>query len=422
VSGKEDEARTALENIGKRAKEAARQLAATPTEVKDAALRAMAAALRKNRETVLERNELDLADGRAAGLTSALLDRLALNPARVEAMAVGLEEIAAFRDPVGEVLGMWNGEKGIRIGRIRVPLGVVGIIYEARPNVTADAAGLCLKSGNAVILRGGKEAMRSNTVIAEILSAAAKEQGIPDGSVQALTTPDREYSIALMRLPCLDVLIPRGSDKLKESVMQNASVPYIMTGMGNCHTFIDAAADVEKAVKIVVDAKCQRPAVCNAMETLLVHKDIASRFIPAGLKALAERGVELRGDEATRALFPSAKPASEEDWETEFYDLILAVKVVDSLEAAMDHIYRYGTQHSEAIVTESYANAQAFLAGVDAAAVYVNASTRFTDGGVFGFGAEMGISTQKLHARGPMGVEQLTSTKFIIYGSGQTRG
>jgi glutamate-5-semialdehyde dehydrogenase len=410
-----------LDAMGRQAQEAARRLAVTPTETKNAALRGMAAALRKSKASILEQNRLDLDDGRA-GLTNALLDRLALNDARVEGMAVGLEEIAAFRDPVGEVLGMWNGDKDIRIGRVRVPLGVVGIIYEARPNVTADAAGLCLKSGNAVILRGGKEALRSNTAIAKILSDAARDSGIPAGSVQLLATPDREVSIGLMQLPYLDVLIPRGGLQLKESIMKNARVPYIMTGIGNCHTFIDASADVEKAVKIVVDAKCQRPGVCNAMETLLIHKDIAPRFIPVGLKALADRGVELRGDETARALFPSAKPVTEEDWETEFYDLILAVKVVDSLEAAMDHIYRYGTQHSEAIVTESYTNAQAFLSGIDAAAVYVNASTRFTDGGVFGFGAEMGISTQKLHARGPMGVEQLTSTKFIIYGSGQTRG
>jgi glutamate-5-semialdehyde dehydrogenase len=418
MSGKRDE----LEKMGKQAKEAARRLATTPTEVKNVALRAMAEALRENQAAILKENELDLEDGKAAGLTNALLDRLALNRARIEAMAVGLDEIAAFRDPVGEVLGMWNGEKGIRIGRIRVPLGVVGIIYEARPNVTADAAGLCLKSGNAVILRGGKEAIRSNSIIAQILSDAAMESGTPEGSVQLLAMPDRELSIALMQLPYLDVLIPRGGAALKKSVMQNARVPYIMTGAGNCHTFIDASADIEKAVNIAVNAKCQRPGVCNAMETLLVHKDIAPRFIPVGLKALADRGVELRGDETTRSLFPSAKPAVEEDWETEFYDLILAVKVVDSLEAAMDHIYRYGTQHSEAIVTESYTNAQAFLSGVDAATVYVNASTRFTDGGVFGFGAEMGISTQKLHARGPMGVEQLTSTKFIIYGNGQIRG
>ena len=410
-----------LDAMGKKARDAARRLAVTPTEVKDAALREMAKDLRKNETAILEQNRLDLSDGKAAGLTNALLDRLALDKARVGAIAAGLEEIAAFRDPVGEVLGMWNAEQGIRVGRIRVPLGVVGIIYEARPNVTADAAGLCLKSGNAVILRGGKEALRSNAAIAKILSDAGERAGVPDGSVQLLETSDRAASVALMQLPYLDVLIPRGGVKLKESVMENARVPYIMTGIGNCHTFIDASADIDMAVRIAVNAKCQRPGVCNSMETLLIHKDIAPRFIPEGLKALFERGVELRGDETVRALFPSAKPASEEDWETEFYDLILAVKVVDSLEAAMDHIHRYGTQHSEAIVTESYASAQAFLAGVDAAAVYVNASTRFTDGGVFGFSAEMGISTQKLHARGPMGVEQLTSTKFIVYGSGQVR-
>jgi glutamate-5-semialdehyde dehydrogenase len=316
---------------------------------------------------------------------------------------------------------MWNGEQDIRIGRIRVPLGVVGIIYEARPNVTADAAGLCLKSGNSVILRGGKEALRSNRAIAEVLSEAAVRSGAPEDAIQLLATPHREASIALMQLPYLDVLIPRGGLKLKESILQNARVPYIMTGVGNCHTFIDASADVEMATHIAVNAKCQRPGVCNSTETLLIHKDIAASFIPVGLAALAELGVELRGDEATRALFPSAKPASEEDWDTEFYDLILAVKVVENLEEALNHIHRHGTQHSEAIVTESYANAQTFLARVDAAAVYVNASTRFTDGGVFGFGAEMGISTQKLHARGPMGVEQLTSTKFIIYGNGQVR-
>lgn len=411
-----------LEAMGRRAADAARRMATTPTEVKDAALRAMASALRKNATQIMEQNRLDLEDGRAAGLTNALLDRLALNESRVEGMATGLEEIAAFRDPVGEVSGMWNGDKGIRIGRVRVPLGVIGIIYEARPNVTADAAGLCLKSGNAVILRGGKEALRSNVIIAQILSEAALASGIPEGAVQLLTTPDREASIALMQLRYLDVLIPRGGLGLKKSIMENARVPYIMTGVGNCHTFVDASADMEKAVKIVVDAKCQRPGVCNAMETLLIHRDIAPGFIPVGLKALADRGVEIRGDATVCSLFPAARPATDEDWETEFYDLILAVRVVDSMEAAMEHIWHHGTQHSEAIVTENYTNAQAFLAGVDAAAVYVNASTRFTDGGVFGFGAEMGISTQKLHARGPMGVEQLTSTKFVIYGNGQTRG
>ncbi|GHS86308.1 gamma-glutamyl phosphate reductase [Synergistales bacterium] len=411
-----------LEEMGRLARTAARELAVTPTETKNAALRAMASAIRKSEPEILKQNKLDLDDGRVAGLTSALLDRLALTGARIESMAVGLEEIASFRDPIGECLGMWNGDKGIRIGRVRVPLGVIGIIYEARPNVTADAAGLCLKSGNAVILRGGKEARRSNVVIADILSKAASEAKIPGGAIQLLSTPLREASVELMRLQALDVLIPRGGVGLKKSIMENARVPYIMTGMGNCHTFVDASADMDMALNIAINAKCQRPGVCNAMETLLVHKDIAPRFIPVCMKAMTERGVELRGDETVRRLFPGAKAATEEDWETEFHDLILAVRVVDGLDEAMNHIHKYGTQHSEAIVTESYENAQVFLGHVDAAAVYVNASTRFTDGGVFGFGAEMGISTQKLHARGPMGVEQLTSTKFIIYGSGQVRG
>ncbi|MDR1741685.1 MAG: glutamate-5-semialdehyde dehydrogenase [Synergistaceae bacterium] len=424
MSGTVDTTLAGLEKMGRRAREAARLLAVTPTETKNAALRAMARALRAGAPHILAQNRLDLDDGRQAGLTNALLDRLALNDERVEGMAAGLEEIAEFRDPVGEVLEMWNGEKGIRIGKIRVPLGVVGIIYEARPNVTADSAGLCLKSGNAVILRGGREALRSNEAIAGLLSEAAAGAGAPADAVQLLATTDHESSIALMRLPYLDVLIPRGGKKLKDSVAENARVPYIMTGEGNCHTFVDASADVGMAVDIAVNAKCQRPAVCNAMETLLVHRDIAPRFLPVGLAALAERGVELRCDEESRRLvsLPSVKAASEEDWGTEFYDLILAVKVVGGLDEAIEHITRYGSGHSEAIVTDSYANAQAFLARVDAAAVYVNASTRFTDGGVFGFGAEIGISTQKLHARGPMGVEQLTSVKFIIYGEGQVRG
>ncbi len=414
--------RDELNVMGGRAKRAARLLSVTASEVKNAALNAMAEALRVSADLILSENAQDLENARSFGMDAATLDRLTLNPARVEGMAKGLEEIAAFRDPVGEVLGMWGAEKGLKIGRVRVPLGVVGIIYEARPNVTADAAGLCLKSGNAVILRGGKEANRSNTAIANIISRAAESAGAPEWSIQHLDSTDRNVSIALMQLDALDVLIPRGGKALKEAVAANARVPYIMTGAGNCHTFIDASADLDMALKIAVNAKCQRSAVCNAMETLLVHKDIAERFIPDAMRAMADNGVELRGDEAVRALFPDAKVASEEDWETEYHGMILAVRVVDSIEAAMDHIDRYGTKHSEAIVTESYESSQKFLAGVDAAAVYVNASTRFTDGSVFGFGAEMGISTQKLHARGPMGVEQLTSTKFIIHGSGQVRG
>lgn len=410
--------------MGERARAAARELAVAGTEAKNGALRAMAAALRRDSAAIREANAKDLEDGRAAGLTAATLDRLALDEGRVEDMAAGLEAIAALQDPVGTVLGMWTAERGLRVGRVRVPLGVVGIIYEARPNVTADAAGLCLKSGNAVILRGGKEALRSNVAIARSLRtvAAGADAKMPEGAIQLVSDPGREASIGLMQLQALDVLIPRGGKALKRAVAEHARVPYIMTGDGNCHTFVDASADVDMAVAIAVNAKTQRSAVCNAMETLLIHRDIAKTFVPAAMEALAERGVELRGDEAVRALWPEAKPAVEEDWATEYHDKILAVRIVDGLEEAMDHIHRYGTKHSEAIVTESYANAQRFLSGVDAAAVYVNASTRFTDGSVFGFGAEMGISTQKLHARGPMGVEQLTSTKFVIYGSGQIRG
>ena len=410
-----------LGQMGMRAKNAARKLATIESNLKNEALASMSEALLKNRGDIERANHLDLDAGKEIGLSAALIDRLTLTPSRIEAMATGLKEIAAFHDPVGEVTRMWNAEQGLRIGEVRVPLGVVGIIYEARPNVTADAAGLCLKSGNAVILRGGKEAFHSNKIIADVLIEAATQAGIPDGAIQLLASKEREATIALMQLPELDVLIPRGGAALKKSVQENARVPYIMTGMGNCHCFIDASADLEKAEAIVLNAKCQRSGVCNAIETLLIHKDVCEAFAPRVLKALHAHGVELRCDDATRAFFPEAIAACEDDWSTEFHDLILAVKVVSSLEEAMDHIHRYSTQHSEAIVTENYSNAQRFLAGIDSAAVYVNASTRFTDGSVFGFGAEMGISTQKLHARGPMGVQQLTSSKFIIYGSGQTR-
>ncbi len=416
--------RQELARMGERAWAAARVLSTARTEDKNRALRAMAAAIREDSAAIRWENAKDLEDGYAAGISAATLDRLALDEARIEDMASGLEEIAALRDPIGEVTGMWTVEQGLRIGRVRVPLGVVGIIYEARPNVTADAVGLCLKSGNAVILRGSREALRSNAAIVRSLRSAATgaDAKIPEGAIQFVSDPGHEASVALMQLQALDVLIPRGGEALKKAVMQNARVPYIMTGDGNCHTFVDASADIGMALSIAINAKAQRSAVCNAMETLLIHRDIAREFVPVVMEALAARGVELRGDETVQALYPQAKPATEGDWATEFHDMILAVRIVDGIEEAMEHIHRYGTRHSEAIVTESYTNAQRFLSGVDAAAVYVNASTRFTDGGVFGFGAEMGISTQKLHARGPMGVEQLTSTKFVVYGSGQIRG
>ncbi|WP_448807922.1 glutamate-5-semialdehyde dehydrogenase [Aminobacterium mobile] len=416
------EIKDTLLEMGRAARCAARFLATATGDQKNRALFLMAQALRDHKKEILLANHKDIEAGREAGLTSALIERLTLNEKRVEAMALGLEEIAALRDPVGEVLGMWTAEKGLRVGRVRVPLGVIGIIYESRPNVTADAAGLCLKAGNAVILRGGKEALHSNIAIASILSQAAFSAGIPQGVISLIESPDRQATTMLMKMnEYVDVLIPRGGKGLKLAVLENATVPFIMTGMGNCHIFVDETANIEKAIPIVVNAKVQRPSVCNAMETMLVHKKIAPLFIPQALTVLREQGVEIRGDKAVCRLYSQAVPATEKDWSTEYLDLILAVKIVDNIEEAMNHIANYGTGHSEAILTESYTNAQAFLNGIDAAAVYVNASTRFTDGGVFGFGAEMGISTQKLHARGPMGVEQLTSTKFIIYGNGQVR-
>lgn len=416
------EIKDTLLEMGRAARCAARFLATATGDQKNRALFLMAQALRDHKKEILLANHKDIEAGRETGLTSALIERLTLNEKRVEAMALGLEEIAALRDPVGEVLGMWTAEKGLRVGRVRVPLGVIGIIYESRPNVTADAAGLCLKAGNAVILRGGKEALHSNIAIASILSQAAFSAGIPQGAISLIESPDRQATTMLMKMnEYVDVLIPRGGKGLKLAVLENATVPFIMTGMGNCHIFVDETANIEKAIPIVVNAKVQRPSVCNAMETMLVHKKIAPLFIPQALTVLREQGVEIRGDKAVCRLYSQAVPATEKDWSTEYLDLILAVKIVDNIEEAMNHIANYGTGHSEAILTESYTNAQAFLNGIDAAAVYVNASTRFTDGGVFGFGAEMGISTQKLHARGPMGVEQLTSTKFIIYGNGQVR-
>lgn len=393
------EIKDTLLEMGRAARCAARFLATATGDQKNRALFLMAQALRDHKKEILLANHKDIEAGREAGLTSALIERLTLNEKRVEAMALGLEEIAALRDPVGEVLGMWTAEKGLRVGRVRVPLGVIGIIYESRPNVTADAAGLCLKAGNAVILRGGKEALHSNIAIASILSQAAFSAGIPQGAISLIESPDRQATTMLMKMnEYVDVLIPRGGKGLKLAVLENATVPFIMTGMGNCHIFVDETANIEKAIPIVVNAKVQRPSVCNAMETMLVHKKIAPLFIPQALTVLREQGVEIRGDKEVCRLYSQAILATEKDWSTEYLDLILAVKIVDNIEEAMNHIANYGTGHSEAILTESYTNAQAFLNGIDAAAVYVNASTRFTDGGVFGFGAEMGISTQKLHA------------------------
>lgn len=407
---------------GEQARKAARFLATASTSLKNEALISMADALEDQQAEIMQANQQDLQAGRENGLSDALLDRLALDEKRIHDMAQGVREIAALPDPVGEVIEMQRRPNGLDVGRIRTPMGVVGIIYESRPNVTADAAALCLKAGNAILLRGGEEALYSNRMIARIISTAASRAGIPEGAIQLIDSDSREAAVYLMKMnDYLDVLIPRGGKGLKQAVQENATVPYIMTGMGNCHIYIDEEADYEKAVPIVYNAKVQRPSVCNAAETLLIHQQVADEMLPGILNKLKEARVEIRGCERTCKIYPDAIPVSEKDWETEYLDLIIAVRVVDSLEEALDHINTYGTGHSEAIVSESYGHVRRFMAGVDAAAVYANASTRFTDGNVFGFGAEMGISTQKLHARGPMGLRELTTTKFIIYGDGQIR-
>ena len=404
------------------AKQAAAKLAVTSTAVKNAALLAMAAALEAQQAEILAANERDMNAAAAKGMKSSMLDRLKLTAERISGMADGLRQVAGLADPVGNVIDGKTLPNGLHITKIRVPLGVIGIIYEARPNVTADAAGLCLKSGNAVILKGGSEAMESNKTVAAILAQAAEGAGIPAGSIQFIDTSDRQAVQDLIHMNGLvDVVIPRGGVGLIQAVVRNASVPVIETGAGVCHTYVDKDADVEMAMKIAFNAKVQRPSVCNAMETLLVHKDIADKFLPMMLMMYNSSAVEIRGDEAVQEYSGQVHPATEEDWSTEYGDLRLSVKIVDSIEEAMAHIAKYGTGHSECIVTNNYQAAQLFQYTVDAAAVYVNASTRFTDGNEFGFGAEIGISTQKLHARGPMALPELTSTKYLINGNGQVR-
>lgn len=404
------------------AKQAAAKLAVTSTAVKNAALLAMAAALEAQQSEILAANERDMTAAAAKGMKSSMLDRLKLTAERISGMADGLRQVAGLADPVGNVIDGKTLPNGLHITKIRVPLGVIGIIYEARPNVTADAAGLCLKSGNAVILKGGSEAMESNKTVAAILAQAAEGAGIPAGSIQFIDTSDRQAVQDLIHMNGLvDVVIPRGGAGLIQAVVRNASVPVIETGAGVCHTYVDKDANVEMAMKIAFNAKVQRPSVCNAMETLLVHKDIADKFLPMMLMMYNSSAVEIRGDKAVQEYSGQVHPATEEDWSTEYGDLRLSVKIVDSIEEAMAHIAKYGTGHSECIVTNNYQAAQLFQYTVDAAAVYVNASTRFTDGNEFGFGAEIGISTQKLHARGPMALPELTSTKYLINGNGQVR-
>ena len=411
-----------IEGLGKKAKAAATQGAALTTDQKNSALLAMAKALRDNEDAILRANAEDMKNGEEKGLTTALLDRLKLNRDRIEGMAEGLEALAALNDPIGETIAQWKRPNGLEIARKRVPLGVIAIIYEARPNVTADAAGLTLKTGNAVILKGGSEAYRSNLCVTRVLRGALKEQGLNEDLLQFVESTDREAVSVLLKLrKYIDVVIPRGGGGLIRFVVENATIPSIETGTGNCHIYMDRYGDIDMGVNIVFNAKTQRPAVCNAAETLLVHKDIAAEFLPALDRKLKEKNVEIRGCQRTCALLRDAVPAAEEDWETEFLDYILAVKIVDSIDEAIAHIARYSSGHSEAIITESYSRSRKFTETVDAAAVYVNASTRFTDGNEFGFGAEIGISTPKLHARGPMGLNALTTEKFVIHGTGQIR-
>jgi glutamate-5-semialdehyde dehydrogenase len=411
-----------MATVARDARAAAQVLAGLSTAVKNDLLRRMAAALVERAEEILAANEQDLAAARDSGLAAALLDRLTLDPQRVRAMADGLREVADLPDPVGEVSGMWRRPNGLLVGRMRIPLGVIGIVYEARPNVTADAAGLCLKSGNAVILRGGKESLHSNLAIGRVLANELERQCLPAAALQVIATTDRTAILELLkREEEIDLIIPRGGEGLIRFVAEHSRIPVIKHYKGVCHVFVDASADYNVAERICLNAKVQRPGVCNAMETLLVHKDIAETFIPHIAAAMRASGVELRGCATTREFAPDAVPATEADWFAEYLELILAVRVVDDLDEAIDHIRTYGSLHTEAIVTRDYAHAQRFLREVNSSVVLVNASTRFADGNQLGLGAEIGISTTKLHSFGPMGLEDLTTRKFIIYGDGQIR-
>ncbi len=413
---------TVIEEMGQKAKAASRTLA-NAGELKNKALKAIARAILDNTDQIMAANRIDLDNGEKNGLTAALIDRLRLDEGRIQGIADGVLEVAALADPIGTVISGHTRPNGMAITKIRVPLGVIGIIFESRPNVTVDAAVLCLKSGNAVILRGGKEAIHSNQCLTVIMQDAIESVGLDRNSVQLIQDTTRQSSVELMELTdYLNVLIPRGGKGLIKAVVANAKVPVIETGAGNCHVYVDDSAEIDMAVNIIYNAKTSRPSVCNAIETILVHEAIAEKALPAIKAKLDEKNVELRGCEKTRAILgDSVIPATESDWETEYGDYILAVKVVSSIDEAIAHITKYSTGHSECIVTKDYRNAKKFTAEIDSAAVYVNASTRFTDGGVFGLGAEIGISTQKLHARGPMGLNELTSMKFIIEGDGQVR-
>lgn len=413
---------TYLEILGQQAKQAARVVRLMNAQDKNDALKKVAVTLLEHQEKILAANERDLAQGRENGLTTALLERLTLTPERIQAMIDGLHQVASLEDPILKTDSQWVNRDGLRISRRRVPLGVVGIIYESRPNVTVDASALCLKAGNAVILRGGKEALESNQAIVEAVQAGLAKSKVPSTAVQLITDPSRELAAEFMTMnQYIDCLVPRGGAGLIQAVLRQATVPVIETGVGNCHLYVHAEADREQAYKILMNGKVQRPSVCNALETLVVDAAIAERFLPEATAALIDAGVEILGDEATIQIVPQAELATEEDYGTEFLDYRIAIKVVEDYDAAIGHIERYSTGHSDAIVTKDYQTAQEFLNDIDSACVYVNASTRFSDGEVFGFGGELGISTQKLHARGPMGLEALTSYKYVIEGQGQIR-
>ncbi|TYO96616.1 glutamate-5-semialdehyde dehydrogenase [Geothermobacter ehrlichii] len=408
--------------IAREAKEASRIVAGLSSRIKNELLCGMADALEAEKESLQRQNALDLEAGRANGLSAAMLDRLELTESRIRGMADGLREVAALPDPVGEITGMWKRPNELQVGRMRIPLGVIGIIYESRPNVTADAAGLCLKSGNAVILRGGSEAIHSNTAIGAILREQLKRRNLPEAAVQVVPTTDRQAVTELLKLEeQIDLVIPRGGEGLIRFVAENSRIPVIKHYKGVCHVYVDADADFDMAERIALNAKVQRPGVCNAMETLLIHQDIAETFVPRITAALQQAGVEVRGCPVVRKFAPEVAAAGEEDWAAEYLDLILAVRVVASIDEAIDHINRYGSLHTEAIVTRDYARAQQFLRQVNSSTVVVNASTRFADGGQLGLGAEIGISTTKLHSFGPMGLEDLTTRKFIVLGEGQVR-
>ena len=406
----------------KLARTASRKLGILSTEIKNNAILKMADDLERGIARIVEANKEDQDNAQKQKRTKAFIDRLFLNEERIKDIASGLREIVKLPDPVGEVVKMWKRPNGMQVGKIRVPLGVIGVIYESRPGVTADAAVLCLKSGNSIILRGGSEAINSNRAIAGILSNAAVSCGIPNGAIQIIEITDREAVTELLKLDkYIDIIIPRGGEELIRMVKENSTIPVIRHDKGLCHTYVDGEADLEMAEKICFNAKVQRPGVCNAMETLLVNKNIADRFLPSMIEKYKKAGVEIRGCKRTKEIVKNIEDAKEEDWNTEYLDLILSVKVVDSIDNAISHIAEYGSGHSEAIVTNNYSNAQKFLKEVDASSVFVNASTRLADGNQYGLGAEMGISTQKLHCRGPMGLEDLTVLKYIVYGDGQIR-